>query len=101
MPVSVTSAVITPSSMTRPSFTVVRKPVRKAGQKVPNLMTWVQLRQEGPVVRKMLEKVDVYQQPSGFVDNIISSWIAKSQAQWCTGSVEQRDLFASSISENG
>ena len=49
----------------------------------------------------MLEKVEVDQQLSVFIDNIIFSWTAKGQAQWCTGSVEQRDLFASPISENG
>ena len=49
----------------------------------------------------MLEKLEVYQQPAGFVDNIIFSWIAKGQAQWCSASVEQRDLFASPIRECG
>ena len=46
--------------------------IRKAGQKVSSLMcSWVELRHQNPEVRKMLEKIEVYQQPSGFVDNII------------------------------
>ena len=76
--------------------------VRPAGKKVPQLMKhWVKLRRENPEVRKMLEKVEVYQQPAGFVDNVIFSWITKEQAKTCVGSVEQRDLFASPLSENG
>ena len=49
----------------------------------------------------MLEKIEVYQQPAGFVDNVIFSWITKHQAETTTASLEQRDLFASPLSENG
>ena len=52
-------------------------------------------------MRKMLEKIEVYQQPAGFVDNVVFSWMSKNQAKTCVGSVEQRDLFASPLSENG
>ena len=49
----------------------------------------------------MLEKIEVYQQPSGFVDNIIFSWNTKVQAQHTVSSFEQRDLIASPMSEGG
>ena len=76
--------------------------VRPAGSPVPKLMrAWVILRRENPEVRKMLEKIEVYQQPAGFVDNVVFSWMSKNQAKTCVGSVEQRDLFASPLSENG
>ena len=76
--------------------------VRKAGQLVPKTMrAWVELRKNNPEVRKMLEKIEVYQQPSGFVDNIVFTWITEAQAQHTSCSLEQRDLFASPISEDG
>ena len=62
---------------------------------------WVDLRKNNTEVRRMLEKIEVYQQPSGFVDNVIFSWITQAQAEHTACSFEQRDLFASPISEDG
>ena len=47
----------------------------------------------------MLEKVSVYQQPSGFADAIVSSWICQEVAAETPVSIWQRDLFAGALSE--
>ena len=64
--------------------------VHKAGTKCGLLMRkWVDLRKNNPEVRRMLEKIEVYQQPSGFVDNVIFSWITQAQAEHTGCSFEQ------------
>jgi hypothetical protein len=42
------------------------------------MKAWVQLRKSSPEVRKMLEKIDVMQQPAAYVDSIIVSWRIES-----------------------
>lgn len=47
----------------------------------------------------MLEEVRVFQQPSGFVDSVIMTWIMEAEAEEIPVSIHQRDLFAAALSE--
>ena len=73
-----------------------REYVRRAGSSARGLMqAWVQLRKEFP---SLFENIEVFQQPSGFVDTIIFAWMTESMAEIVPMSIHQRDLFAGALS---
>ena len=47
----------------------------------------------------MLEDIEVFQQPAGFVDEIIMVWHLQLQAKRYPQCLHQRDLFAASLTE--
>ena len=75
--------------------------LRRAGTSAKGLMKgWVLLRKMNPEARKMLESsIDVYQQPSGFVDSIVTKWITERQSEFVVQAVHQKDLFAAALGE--
>ena len=60
----------------------------------------MKLRSRSGKVAEMLELIDVYQQPSGFVDSIVAIWIQIRHAGRCPQAVHQRDLFAAAMTED-
>jgi len=75
--------------------------VRRAGSSARGLLkAWVELRRSSQAVRGMLKKIDVYQQPSGFSDAIVTSWIVAEGAKHVPVAIHQRDLFAGGLSES-
>ena len=72
--------------------------LRKAGSPARGLMKeWVKMRRESEDVRRMLGYIEVYQQPSGFADGVIVSWITEGHAERVPQAIHQRDLFAGRI----
>ena len=75
--------------------------LRKAGSKSRGLLNaWVEMRRTSAEVRKMLEVVDVYQQPAAFADAIVTSWIIERSAEAHVQAIHQRDLFAGALGES-
>ena len=71
--------------------------VRLKGGKVGRVMLpWRILRKKHP---EMFEKVDVYTQPSGYVDAIIQTWMVEDQSERHPGSVWQRDGFQAAFAK--
>ena len=83
------------------AFVVKGKPVlRKAGSNSRGLLkAWVELRRTSAEARRMLEDVDVYQQPAGFADSVVTSWITERSSEVHVQAIHQRDLFAGALSE--
>lgn len=50
--------------------------------------------------REMMKHVRVYQQPAGFVDAIIMTWIIEDHSSEVVQCIHQRDLFAAALSED-
>ena len=74
--------------------------MRRAGSKARGLMRpWIELRKSSPEARKMLEVIDVYQQPNGFVDSIVMAWVTERASERIPIALHQRDLFAGALSE--
>ena len=72
--------------------------VRLKGQSSGKLMVgWRKLRQEKP---EWFQKVHVYQQPSGYVDSVIQSWITEDLAEIVGPGIFQRDCFAASFTQS-
>ena len=75
---------------------------RVAGSSARGLLgAWVRMRRESEKVRSMLQVIEVYQQPSGFVDSVIMSWITERAAVEVPVALHQRDLFAGALSQSG
>ena len=51
-------------------------------------------------MRTMLEQIEIYQQPSGFADGVIVSWITEKSAERVPQAIHQRDLFAGAMGES-
>ena len=81
-------------------FEFLGKPrLRKAGASARGLMkSWVALRKNNPEAKKMLEYIDVMQQPAGFSDSIIAHWRIESLAAEHPQSLHVRDLNSSYLS---
>ena len=47
----------------------------------------------------MLEDLDIMQQPSGFIDNVLFKWRTEAQMEVYPQAVHLRDLFASALSQ--
>ena len=74
--------------------------VRRAGTSARGLLrSWVKLRRENEDVRRMLEKVEVMQQPAGFSDSIIAKWRIEQMCVENVGVLHSRDLCGSYLSE--
>ena len=74
--------------------------VRRAGTSARGLLrSWVKLRRENADVRRMLEKVEVMQQPAGFSDSIIAKWRIEQMCVENVGVLHSRDLCGSYLSE--
>ncbi len=72
--------------------------MRLKGQSSGKLMVgWRKLRQEKP---EWLQKVHVYQQPSGYVDSVVQSWITEDLAEIVGPGIFQRDCFAASFTQS-
>ena len=65
------------------------------------LKSWVQLRIQDERCRKMLEKIEVMQQPAGFCDGIIAKWRIESTAEFHAQSLHMRDLNSAYLSSSG
>lgn len=78
-----------------------REVVRKAGQSTRGVMrAWVKLRRESEEVRRMLAAVEIYQQPAGFVDSVIMTWMIQALAREHSLSIHQRDMFSAALSSS-
>jgi hypothetical protein len=74
---------------------------RKAGSSARGLLEqWVQLREQSPEVREMLQKVEVYQQPSGIVDGVIYEWINQRASEEVVMALHQREIVGPALCEN-
>ena len=60
----------------------------------------MQLRRETPQARKLLQEIELMQQPSGFQDSIISKWRIEAQALQSVQKLHSRDLNASYLSSS-
>ena len=68
---------------------------RKKGDSAGKIMrSWRLLRRDKP---EWFKKVQVYQQPSGFVDGVIQSWMIEDLAESVGPAVWQRDCFAAAF----
>ena len=75
-------------------FWVNGKPVvHTEGEKTGLMHNLVQLRNDEPKVRAMLDKLHLMGQPSGYVDQVIMSWHLAHQAEQFPLSLAVRDLF--------
>ena len=77
--------------------------VRRAGNQVPEKLaqTLRDLRARNRDLFSRLEKlkVEIYQQPAGFEDSVITAWKIERQAQDAPVSIGLRDMFAGGLSE--
>jgi hypothetical protein len=48
----------------------------------------------------MLKNIEIYQQPAGFSDSIIMSWMIERSSEEVPQAIHQRDLFAAALSED-
>jgi hypothetical protein len=78
-------------------FEVAGKRVfRKGGTSAGGVMRqWVKLRAQHP---DMFSQMEVYQQPAGFMDEIILVWSLQSFQKKYPQAVWQRDLFSAALS---
>ena len=60
----------------------------------------MQLRRENPQARKLLQEIELMQQPSGFQDSSISTWRIEAQALQYVQTLHCRDLSASYLSSS-
>ena len=75
--------------------------LRKKGTSARGLMrSWVQLRRENPQARKLVQEIELMQQPSGFQDSIISKWRIEAQASQYVQKLHSRDINASYLSSS-
>ena len=63
------------------------------------MRAWVSLRSSSAVYQGMLEDLDIMQQPSGFIDNVLFKWRTEAQMEVYPQAVHLRDLFASALSQ--
>ena len=77
--------------------------VRRAGNQVPEKLaqTLRDLRTKNRDLFSRLERlgVEIYQQPAGFEDSVITAWKIERQAQDAPVSIGLRDMFAGGLSE--
>jgi hypothetical protein len=67
---------------------------KKGGSAGKIMRSWRLLRREKP---EWFRKVSVYEQPSGFVDGVIQSWMMEELAESVGPAVWQRDCFAAAF----
>ena len=68
-----------------------------AGNSAGKLMLpWRRLRESNP---ELFEDLAVYQQPAGYVDSVILTWMVEEQAELFPQTLWQRDCFAAAFSE--
>ena len=80
-----------------------KETVRQAGMQVPEQLAQSlrALRKEHPEFFQRLRDlgVEIYQQPAGFEDSVITAWKIEKQAQAASCSIGLRDMFAGGLSE--
>jgi hypothetical protein len=70
------------------------------------LSKWVEMRKKAEennnekVLNYLLQFIDIFQQPSGFEDAIISKWIIEIQGKHYPVSLHQRDMFTGCLTES-